>query len=212
MVALRGRGRGQRGSLKGERGEAVLLGYPLALHLAFSPYEVGNIHWGQEQLIRLQAQILCAYREKCGGGDTRDGQEQEPTAPVPPLFRPASIFTCISGMSPWYPAFTSPRGGDQVSGQPLLRMGSTNDKSPDPNPQCLPPLVWCRSGQVRGRNRIDELPPMAHGFVRGGGQAACQSSLTRCSPQSWRCVTGHGLEGSHLAADSGGIGHWHPGN
>lgn len=44
--------------------EAVLLGYPLALHLAFSPYEVGNIHWGQEQLIRVTSTEFIRILEK----------------------------------------------------------------------------------------------------------------------------------------------------
>lgn len=109
--------------------EAVLLGYPLALHLAFSPFEVGNIHWGQEQLIRLQARILYAYREKCGGGDTRDGQEQEPTAPVPPLFRPASIFTCFSGMSPGTPHSPPLVVGTKFLGNPSCEWGQRRQET-----------------------------------------------------------------------------------
>lgn len=191
--------------------EAVLLGYPLALHLAFSPYEVGNIHWGQEQLIRVTSTEFIRILEKGVMVVILETARNRNPQPQSPFFRPGSIFTCASGMSSWYPAFTSPRGGDQVSGQSLCEWGQRQLETRS-QPQCLPPRVWCRSGQVQGRNRVDELPPMAHAFVRGGGQAACQRSLTWCSPQSWRCVTGHGLEGSHLAADSGGIGHWHSGD
>lgn len=140
--------------------EAVLLGYPLALHLAFSPYEVGNIHWGQEQLIRATSTDFMRILGKGVMVVIFETARNRNLLPQSPLFRPGSIFTCVSGMSPWYPAFTSPRGGDQVSGQPLLRMGSTTTRDPIPTPN-----VFLRSSGVGlGRHKVGtELTSFLYG-------------------------------------------------
>lgn len=86
-MALRGRAwGGGRGSVEDVGLEAVLLGYPLALHLAFSPYEVRNIHWGQEQLVRVTSTYYKAHIGKGdGGGDSRDGHEQQNLLPQCPF-------------------------------------------------------------------------------------------------------------------------------